>query len=286
MNTHILNTPLVYKLGTRWIGSLPTGFSYALSQTIADISYLFYRKAVENVKKNLSSLFPHKSNKELSQLTRQLFRNYSKYLVDYGRFTHLDKDSILKNIHNLEGIENFENAIAIDKGVILLTAHLGNWELGGFFLSTYGLKINVLTLPDENPHIDTLRTGYRNNFNVQTITIGDSPLSILECVKALSNKEVIAMLIDRYNGFQDSLEINFFGKPTCFPRGPLILSRLTSAPIVTAFVVRYKEGYKSIITPPLVLTKEDEEFAVLQEIVRTLEKYIRLYPEQWYNFGN
>lgn len=284
MNNHFLNTPLIYRLGTRWIGSLPLWASYALSQTIANISYFFYRSAVNNVKKNLARVFPHISNRRLCKFTRQLFRNYSKYLVDYGRFTYLDENSILKNVHYFEGIENFESALDLNKGLILLTAHLGNWELGGIFLSNYGLKVNVVTLPDENPHIDSIRTWYRTKFNIKTITVGSTPLSILDCIKALNNKEIVAMLIDRYNSYNDSIEINFFGKPSLFPKGPLILSRLTGAPVVMAFVVREEERYKSIMEKPFVVTTEEQEYIVANEIVKILENYIKLYPEQWYNY--
>lgn len=172
----------------------------------------------------------------------------------------------------------------MNKGLILLTAHLGNWELGGMFFGSYGFKINVLTLPDENPEIDTIRSRYRSVYGVKTITVGNTPFSMLEMAKALDHKEIIAMLIDRYHTGLDSIATDFFHKSTLFPRGPFVLSRLTGAPIIVAFVVKEKDVYKGIIEKPFIVTHEDEECATLKKVVKIFEKYIMLYPDQWYNF--
>lgn len=281
---HFLNIPAVYNLGTRWVGHVPTFISYTISQTIASLSYLLYKPAVNNVKNNLSLVFPNASEKELSAMTKKLLRNYSKYLVDYGRFTNSGKDDLLGRIVNFDGRENLESALQMNKGLILLTAHLGNWELGGIFFGNYGLKTNVVTIQDEDSEIDTLRRWYREKHKVNTITIGDSPFSAVAMMSALNNGEIVAMLIDRYHDGLDSITVEFFGRPTKFPRGPLILSRVTKAPIVTAFVVKDKDGYRGIIGEPIVVADEHHEREVLRIVVKMLEKYIIMYPDQWYNF--
>lgn len=284
MAKHFLNRPIVYRLGTRWASYLPTVLSYAVSQHVADISYLFYKPAVKNVKENLKLVFPTYSDMKLSNMTRVLFRNYSKYLVDYCRFTNLNKRAVIKQIVNYEGKEKLDKALQMDKGVILLTSHLGNWELGGIFFGSHGVKINVLTLPDENPEIDNIRRWYREKYDVKTITVGNSPLSSIEMVKTLNNREMIAMLIDRYKGGPDSIKMVFFNKPTPFPRGPFILSRLTGALIVVAFVVKEGNAYRGIIEGPFIVTNEKGEYETLKVVVKILEKYIIAYPDQWYNF--
>ncbi len=78
--------------------------------------------------------------------------------------------------------------------------------------------------------------------------------------------------------------MDFFERPTLFPRGPFILSRLTGAPIVMAFVVREKDVYKGIIEKPFLVQYKNEEYNVLKKVVKTLEKYVSKYPDQWYNF--
>ncbi len=284
LTKHFLNIPAVYRLGTKGIGYIPTFLSYTISQGIADLSYIFYKPAVKNVKRNLALVFPGFSGKELASISKQLFRNYSKYLVDYGRFTNLNNRNILKKIVHFDGKENLDAALRMNKGIILLTAHLGNWELGGIFFGSYGVRINVITLPDQNPEIDDIRRCYREKHNVRTITIGNSPFSTIELVKALNNNEIIAMLIDRYTSGHESITIDFFNKPTLFPRGPFILSRITGAPIIVAFVVSENDGYRGIIKEPFIVANEKEEYESLKKVVRILEEFIEKYPDQWYNF--
>ena len=103
-------------------------------------------------------------------------------------------------------------------------------------------------------------------------------------VKTLNNREMIAMLIDRYKGGPDSIKMVFFNKPTPFPRGPFILSRLTGALIVVAFVVKEGNAYRGIIEGPFIVTNEKGEYETLKVVVKILEKYIIAYPDQWYNF--
>lgn len=284
MSTHFLNLPVVYKFGTRWIGYIPRPLAYALSQGIAYASYWFYKSAVNSVKQNIIRVLPKLSSKELSRLTLRLFRNYSKYLVDYGRFSGLNKNAVIEKIIHFDGKENLDAALKINKGIILLTAHLGNWELGGIFFGNYGLKTNVVTIQDENAEIDYARRWYREKHSVNTITIGNSPFSTIELVRALNNREIVAMLVDRYKDGIDYITEDFFGKPAKFPKGPFALSRLTGAPIIVAFVVRENSGYKGIVESPIVVTEEREEREAAAKVVKILERYIIMYPDQWYNF--
>lgn len=228
--------------------------------------------------------FPVLSDKELFRLTVRLFRNYSKYLVDCARLAGLSKDAVIDKIIHYDGKENLETALAMDKGIILLTAHLGNWELGGFFFGRHGLKINVLTLQDSDIEIAEVRKQYRERHNVATITIGNSPFSAIEMVRALNNKESVAMLIDRYREGLVYIETDFFNRSTKFPKGAFTLARVTGAPIIAAFVVKEQDGYRGIIEKPIIITEEKQEIEALRETVKTLERYIIMYPDQWYNF--
>lgn len=284
MPGHFLNIPIAYKLGTRLAGHIPVSFSYFLAHGIADISHFIYKSAAGNVEQNLRLALPNLSGRELSRLTKRLFRNYGEYLVDYSRFTNMDKNAILEKIVSYSGKQNLDDALQMNKGLIILTAHLGNWELGGIFFGRYGMKINVITIQDINSRIDNTRKSYRAKHDVATITVGDSPFSTVELMRALGDNEAVAILIDRYRGDADGLQASFFGKTTMFPKGPFILSRLTGAPIVAAFVVREGRGYKGIIDRPITVTSRRDEQAALGEVVKTLEKYIAMYPDQWYNF--
>jgi len=284
LEKHFLNTPIVYKLGTKCISYIPTFISYAVAHAIADISYIFYKSSVNKMIDKLRLVFPDSSYKTLSRKVRKIFRNYAEYLVDYGRFSDLDKEELLSKIVHFDGEDNLVSSLNMQKGLILLTAHLGNWELGGLFFSAYGLNVNVVTLPDDDLEIDSNRSSYRENYGIKTITVGESPLSAINLVNALTNNEVVAMLIDRYSNDRDSVSVDFFGKPALFPKGPFVLSRITGAPIVVAFVVKENGEYRGIVGEPFTVESETMEIESIKKVVGYFEEYIVQYADQWYDF--
>lgn len=282
---HILSRPIVYQLGTRFVGYIPTWLSYWCVRRIAEISYLFCKAARENVKKNLKKVFPETSEAKLASLALSTFRNYSEYLVDYGRFRTLDSAALLKVLGNLTGREHIQEARRRAAGVIVLTVHLGNWELGAIFFGKQGMKMNVVASSEGNAEIDELKQRYRRLHNINTIILGDSPFSTIELLQALKRDEVVAMLIDRHGQTGgSSVNCSFFNAPFNFPTGPLILAKATGASIIPSVVVKEKTGYRSIILQPVAVESEEEFSSCAQKIMTEFEASIRAYPDQWYNF--
>jgi len=281
---HILGRPVIYQVGTWGMGYLPKRLSYWFARRIADISYLFYKKARLNVKNNLRKVFPQLTGSEISSLALSTFRNYSTYLVDYGRFRLLERDSLAGIISIKEGKENLDLALERNKGLIIVTAHLGNWELGAIFFGRQGMKINVVTFRDGIDRIDELRESYRRHHNINTVILGDSPFATIELLNALQKNEIVAMLVDRYNGKEDSIDVDFFGRPLKFPKGPLVLAKMTGAAIVPAFVVRNDMAYHAIFGKPAIVNDGDMLEKHAQEIIGIFEDCIKRYPDQWYNF--
>lgn len=282
---HALGRPSVYRIGTWGIGYLPAWFSYWCVRRIAEASYLFGGAARENVKENLRRVFPDMDDKAVGRLALNTFRNYSEYLVDYGRFKTLDKESLFKAL-TCDGMEHLRAALALGNGVIVLTVHIGNWELGGMFAGKQGIKTNVVTAHEGMLEIDAIKERYRKYHNVNTLIIGDSPFSTIDLLSALKRNELLAMLVDRSgaSGTGGDITVDFFNRPFPFPKGPLILSKMTGAAIIPGFVVKEKGSYRVIITPALFAPSEGEFTACARRIMLVFEEAIRRYPDQWYNF--
>ncbi|MBI5970693.1 MAG: lysophospholipid acyltransferase family protein [Deltaproteobacteria bacterium] len=282
---HVLGRPSVYRIGTWGIGYLPTWFSYWCVRRIAEASYLFGSTARKNVKDNLRRVFPNIAEKTVSKLALNTFRNYSEYLVDYGRFKTLGKERLFE-VLTCDGMEHIHAALARGNGVIVLTIHMGNWELGGMSAGKQGIKTNVVTAHEGMLEIDAIKERYRKRHNVNTLIIGDSPFSTIELLAALRRNEMIAMLVDRSgaSGKGGNITVGFFNRPFPFPKGPLILSRMTGAAIIPSFVVKEKGAYRSINTPALFAASEEEFTDCARRIMLVFEDAIRRYPDQWYNF--
>ena len=279
---HWLSVPSFYRLGFAAAQWLPASILYGVADLLGMATYLICRTPVRIVHANLVRAFPGASDREVSRLTAKIFRNYARYLVDYGRFRWVPQAGSETVIPILEGRENLQAAFNLGRGVILITGHIGNWELGGVSFGLQGIKVNVVTLPDGSRQIDAIRQGYRGQYAINTIVLDGSPFASLEMMAALKRGEVVAMLVDRW-GKADGVVAPFFGGVHSLPRGPFVLSRMTGAPILPAYVVRDGPSYRGILESPFVVEQDDLRPYALR-VSTTLEAVIRRYPDQWYNF--
>jgi KDO2-lipid IV(A) lauroyltransferase len=184
-------------------------------------------------------------------------------------------------------------ALRAGKGAICITPHLGNWEIGGLLFAFKGGKLNVLTLDERDLDTRSFREEMRRRKGIKNLYVNpkdDSPMAILEAVKALRRNEIVAMLGDRVES-QKSMVFNFFGRRTAFPIGVAILAMATETPVLPAFVVmESNRKYKGIIEPPIYFnpsSREDREAVIregMEKLIRKFEAYIEKYPDQWYNF--
>lgn len=273
---------LLYKIGQILVLSLPLKAAYHLALILADMRYLFFIRDRRVVKKNLRAVLGKVNKKRLNFEARWVFRNFGKYLVDFFRFSKLDKNFIDKFI-TVEGKNYLDEALTKDKGVILVSAHLGNWELGGAVMSLLGYRFNVIVLSHANKRVDNLFVQQRTTKGVNVVPLG---FGIRNCFRALSNNELVALLGDRdFSG--QGLNLDFFGKKTTVPKGPAMFSIKSGAPIVLTFMIREKgDKFRFVFEPPLDYTLAgnldlDTE-NITKEILKILEKYIKEYPSQWF----
>ena len=231
------------------------------------------------------------SEEEVSRLAKQCFQNYCHKLLDYMAMHRLDSSNKGEWVEKEIGEENLVKALSRGKGVICITPHLGNWELGGYVLASKGYPINILTLREESQYLSRYEKRLREKAKIHTITIdpNEKPnLAILEIARQLRRNEIVAMVADRiYEG--QGVKIDFFGHSTLFPAGAVQLALETGAAIIPVFVIlERKMKYWGIIGEPIPIRMDaDKNEAVrlgVQEIARRFEEMISQYPDQWFNF--
>ncbi len=110
---------------------------------------------------NLRSAFPRWSEREVEDLSKRIFRNFARNLVDYGRFHTITDEALDRLLPSVQHLHFLEESFAKGRGVILVTGHIGNWELGALFFGRHGFKINVVTIPEGSERIDSIRGAYR-----------------------------------------------------------------------------------------------------------------------------
>ena len=280
---HGLARPSSYNVGYLLGKWLPRGVLFRIADLLADATHWTNAEPARNLRANLRSAFPRWSEREVEELSKRIFRNFARNLVDYGRFHMLTDEALDHLLPSVQHLHILEESFAKGRGVILVTGHIGNWELGALFFGRHGFKINVVTIPEGSERIDSIRGAYRMRQNIRTIVVDGSPFSSLEIVAALRRGEIVAMLVDRWDG-TDGIPAKFFGEDRRFPRGPFVLSRATGAPVIPAFVVRDGKIYRGMVDPPIFMDEPEDEPGA-RRVSESLERMIRTYPDQWYNFA-
>jgi lauroyl/myristoyl acyltransferase len=271
-----------------WIARrLPGPLRHEIGAAIARFSYAldFHRQGA--LRKNLS-LVTKKSGDELQYLCRRNVSNFGRMLADYFYTAGNQPDVVLSLLEQWRGYENIERARAGGKGVIVVTAHLGNWELGGLILASAGLPLSIVTLREPSTELSKWRENYRKELGIRTITVGEDRFAFVEMMSALRQNEFVAMLVDRpYDG--SGIPVRFFGRETLFSSGPALLWQHTDAAVMPAFVLQRASGrYLSVADPIVNLEKTGNRDADIasntQRIASVFETVIRKHPDQWYNY--
>jgi KDO2-lipid IV(A) lauroyltransferase len=250
-------------------------------------------KARQGVKVNLRVISKgRRSEREIAALARRTFQNYGQYLLDYMVMPGLTAEHKGRMVARELGQGHMVKALKQGGGVICITPHLGNWELGGLLLAFKGAQLYVLTLDETDSQTKAFRERMRAQKGIKNIYINPAdptPAAIIEVVKVLKEKKVVAMLGDR-PGNNNTIEVDFFGRQTPFSIGVATLAMATGAAVLPVFVVLRGGKYEGVIERPIYFqtpSRKERDKAIrrgMEELARVFERYIKEYPDQWYNF--
>ncbi len=274
----------LYRFGQAIALSLPVKLGYKVAIFFSGLHYIFAFQDRKIVKENLKAIFPQKTNQEIRKIRLKVFKNFAKYLVDFFRFQKLDARYIEKNIR-IENRHYLDEALSKGKGVVILSAHLGNWELGGAVIAILGYPFYAIALPHKDKRVDRFFNYQRESKGIKVIPLGRAAAA---CLNALKENKMVGLVADRdFTG--KGICVDFFGLSSCFPKGPAVFSLKTGASIVPVFMLRNKDDSFTLrIEKPLEFISSNKEDSDLMGLVKKykiiIEDYIRRFPEQWFIF--
>ncbi len=264
---------------------VPLKVSYFFAYLIACICHRIYGDSREAVYSNLKVVMGGSyDDKKLRSMTKKVFINFAKYLVDFFRFSIMDAEYIKKFV-KVEGLSYIDAARSKGKGVILLSAHIGNWELGGLVMARLRSPVSAVVLAHKNKKINDFFTKQRLVANFKPIEIG---MALRECFSVLKNNGLLALLGDR-DFSKSGIHTEFFGKPALIPKGPAVFSCRLGSAIVPVFMIREQDDtFRLIIEKPIYpdgSTCEEESIKkIMKEYSAVIESFVGRYPDQWYMF--
>ncbi len=278
----------IYKFGQFCVNHLPLPVSYRLAVWLSDIQYLFSFRDRRAVRANLRQVVG--TSQPIEPLVREVFRNFGRYLVEFFWMAkHLDEEFIREKV-KVQNLEAIGQAQEKGKGAILLTAHIGNWELGGVVLSRLGYASLAIALSHKERPVNNLFNQQRERQGIRVVPLH---LSIRKSLETLNQNQCLAILGDR-NFSPNGEVLDFFGRRVFFPKGPAMFSLRTGAPIISVFFLRDGVGrFRLIIDDPIYPPARDEsdpaaeveqQKALMRQYIVRLEHMIRQYPGQWLLF--
>ncbi len=264
-------------------GFMPMRLSYFLATLGGEALFLLSAKHRDVVSTNIERVVGLDLDKRRRrQKVRSVFKNMAKNYFDLTQLSQLRLENLEENV-SIEGWHHLTKAVADGNGVIIASAHLGNFEVAAQVLALRGIKMTIFVEAfDSTPflrNIAKLRQG--NGASILPVSTG----ALKKGLQILRNGGTIGIVCDRdIQG--NGLKVSFFGEETSVPSGAVSLALRTRAAIVPIFSVRKSSNRFAIyIEPPLRLVangnRSQSVRANLERLVAIMERYIRQYPEQW-----
>ncbi|QQS36886.1 MAG: lysophospholipid acyltransferase family protein [Ignavibacteriales bacterium] len=236
----------------------------------------------KTVIENLTNAFPEYSSDKIKTIAYESYKSFSLALVELFCVKKMSRQE-LENAVNCPGRNLINEKYDDGKGLILLSAHFGNWEYVALSVSAQVKKtFNVVVKSQRNPYVNNWMNDIRTKWENKIIPLG---ASIRQVYSALKDKKIVAMVADQ-RGPVDGIRVNFFGRKVSVYPGPAILAIKTGAPIIYGLTVRQKDQnyfteLVEIDTQNLSGTEDEKVTELCQRHMSYLESMIRKYPEQW-----
>ena len=292
MPTNQTNTPslkdrveyLVVCLLLGLLGFLPRAASRCVGALVASSLRPFLGRLNRFGHRNLQIAFPSCTPREHEALLRQQYRNLGWLLAEFAQMRHYSAERALKEIMRYDGLERYLAARAKGKGVLVLTGHLGAWELSSFVHSLLGYPMGIVIRRLDNPLVDMLVNGIRCQHGNRILHKDDFARGLL---RAMHAGETVGILMDTNMTPPQGLFVPFFGQQACTASGLARVARKTGAAVLPGFLLWREEEQRYVLHfgEELHLTQTDDAevdaAANTALFAQVTERYIRQDPGQW-----
>ena len=268
---------------SRFLCLLPYSLLLRLGGAIGALHQFFggsqRRRAIRQLQERLGV-----SSQEASAIAGRMFRNIGRTLLEILYIPALTPEKLRRWV-SLENKHYLAEAAAQGRGVVLLTAHFGNWEWLAARLVQEGYSMAAIAETQPGPGLDRLLNEYREKVGLAPYAKGNA---LVAAMKALKKGNVLGFLADQ-DAKASGVFVNFFGRPASTPQGPAVFSLRCGAPVIPAFIVRQpKKGHRILLSPPIygASTGEsaDEIQRLTEQMTQVMEERIRRYPDHWWWF--
>ncbi len=264
-------------------GLIPQSTAKKIAEILGRVWFVIDQRHREIAVRNLARAFGDQmSPGEIRTLARRIFCNLARIIFEIGWSMHLDESGVRKHIR-FSGLENLRMAREKGRGVLILTAHMGNWELLLAAAGKVGLPISAIYRPLDFRPLDLFFSELRSRSGAKLIPKHRGMRKVME---SLRKNECVGVLLDQNARGRSGVFVDFFSTPASTNTGLALLARATESPVVPLFLVREADRYFVKCLPELPLIKSDNKNKDVETNTRiynkVIESIVRNYPDQWF----
>jgi len=279
---------------TTWIGIetgclavrfLPSRWLFRFADLLADIGFHCCRDFRTRSTKNIAAAFGERtSGAGVEVIARRSLRNFSRSFIEIALALQAS-DGELRGLIPMTGGEHLEAALAKGAGVMILSAHLGNFFLVGSRLAADGYTVSVLVNPPKDTRLAELMDRYRLQIGQRTIHARPKMKALKELHQSMRRNEVAVVIADEYRRTK-GIPVSLFNRTVIARRGAATVALRTGAAIVPACMIRQLDGtLKLVVEPELELDRSGKSWVQIEanmvRITQWVERTVRAYPDQW-----
>ncbi|GHE40565.1 LpxL/LpxP family acyltransferase [Sphingobacterium griseoflavum] len=275
-------TLLGYKIFVFLITTFGVKAAYSLLVFVSFYYFLFYPKSFK-------AIYVYLRERQKYTAWKAFWSVYRVYYV-FGQ-TIIDKVAISAGLrdrftYEFDGMATLQEVLADRKGGVLISAHVGNFEIAEKFLADIDLhfQINLVTVDQERTIIKEYIEKISGRSSIKYIKIKEDLSHVFEINDALSKNELICFTGDRYFDGSKTLEGNLLGKNTMFPAGPFHIASRLGVPVIFVYVMKEKNLHYHLYARRAEEVRRRDARSYLTAYTESVEKMLRQYPLQWFNF--
>ncbi len=262
------------------VPGVPGGGDRAFVPSLGHLSASGSDEAVADVL--IATAFPDWDQQEVERVARAAYGHLGRTAVEAALLPNLSRSDVLSLFEDDGDWPIMAAAHAAGRGVIVVTGHIGNWELAGAYIAARGVPIEGVTRRMTNALFDRYLTTTREQAGLSVIADSEA---VRRIPRALRAGHVVALVADQGTKGMASTYVPFFGRLAKTPRGPAVFALRMNVPIYVGTAVRLPSGsYRALVEPVEVVDTGDRERdvdAVVARYTAVLERWVRQYPEQY-----
>ena len=286
---HGLNNGFIFGLTCRIVGMMPRWITYGIGRVSMWLAWRLMSETRAAVASNLHALAPETLLPECDRRALATFQAYGYDVIDFLRALSAppEQQELMFDVAPSQ-TALLQRVLSEGRGMILVSGHYGNWEIGSVLMRVLKLPLSIVAMPEANPDINRRRQEMREHQGAETIWVRQSLDTALQMRRRLAENGVIAILMDRHFD-RDRVQVEVAGRPAWFLKTPALMGLFTGAPLVPCFIERTGPGrFFATAGEPIYVSADlprDEAIRqAAQAFADQLTARIRAHPEFWYHF--